>query len=155
MLGSVIDDGDINLTRDLIEEYCRKHETDLRIIFDYFYSDVKTVALNRNWLSGRQKYLFNKVPITSIRFFFVKYCQRRVAQIVTSQLYCKSLHTQSSPLSSSLSSTSNQIITLFWKYLPLSLILFMMNWIQTQFFATSPLLFTVLTMTVIIWTNII
>jgi len=156
MLGSVFEDYDVNLTNNLIQEYCRKHETDLCIIFDYFYHDIKTVVLNRNWLSSLQKKLFNKIPLPSIRFLFVKYCQHRVAKNVTAQLYSKPLdknsHTQ--PLSLS-SSSSNHIITLLRKYLLLSLILLIMNWIQMQFFCISPLRFTIVTMIVIVCAKII
>jgi hypothetical protein len=156
MLGSSFEDGDIDLTHRSIQEYCCKHENDLRIIFDYFYQDIKTVVLNRNRVSSLRKYLFNSIPIPIIRFVFVKYCQNRVAQTVKTQLYSNLVdkNSDTQPLSSS-SSSSNQTITLFRKYLLLSLILLTMNWMQTQFFGRSPLLFTVVTVILIAWAKII
>lgn len=157
MLGSSIEKDDMDQTYQLIQQYCSRCQNDLGIIFDYFYQDIKTLALNRNLVKDYKKHLLSHSPTSAVRFGFITGCQIWLAKYLTTHLYLdvadNNSHAQPTPSASS--SSSNQRIILFEKYLLLTFIIFIMNWVQTQFFGSCPFLFPVVTVILIAWAKII
>lgn len=142
-LGSSFTDADINLTHQLIQEYSNRYETDLRVIFDYFYDvDVRTVILHRTSLRYWRRYLDNTVGKRVIRYIFVEFCRRRAARKVIATLYPNQA-VETSPL---LPHPLIQQIPFKRICLLMSLTLVFVTWILAKFFSMCSLLLTILTM---------
>ncbi|CAF3590791.1 unnamed protein product [Adineta steineri] len=145
LLGSSFNSNDIKETCHSIQKYCIENEADLGTMFDYFYDDVRTVLLNRNWLPTWVDCLLNGYTKPIMRTFFIHYVQSRGAQTLTTKLYPNVDRNSYSQLSSSI-----QPNTLRKKLFLISLILVFINWVLIYFFNKSFLLLTIAIMIVVV-----
>jgi hypothetical protein len=150
LLGSSFKRSDVDETGQLIQKYSIENEADLGVMFDYFYDDVKTVLLNRDWLPTWVHCLLNRYTKPCLRVAFVKYFQWRGAQTLTAKLYSNVEQT-----SRSQPSVSTQPNTLRKTFLLISLNLVFINWLLMYSFGESSLLLTTAIMAFIVFSMII